>query len=180
MNQQRQNNIGLALLIALALLVVATGAVFAAGMAQSEPPDAAEKEENWPFWGPMHGRRAGWSDDAPFMSMHDAMIEAVADATGLSVEAIAARLADGERLISIALDAGLSEEDYFNLKDAVRARFLAEALESGWITEAQYQRMLERGQGKFGGRGFGGCHRFDEDNTSSWGRGSGRGRRGGW
>jgi hypothetical protein len=161
------------ILAAVALLVISTGLVFAVGLIQGGPPYWAEDNDNngGSYWMPMHGRRGGWSSEAPFPPMHEAMITAVSEATGLAVDEIEARLADGEHLLSMALDAGMTEADFFELMAETRTAFLTEALEAGWITEAQYQWMLERKEGSPYGRGYGGCHGLNEDESQTWGRG---------
>lgn len=182
MNKQNQKILGIAVLVAVAMLVIGTGVVFAAGLAQSGPGFYGEDqgENDGPYWGPMHGRRGGWSSEAPFPPMHEAIVQAVADATGLSVEDIELSLADGEHMVAIALDAGLSEEDFFALMTEVRETVLAEAFEAGLISEERYQWMLEGRQGEWEGRGYGGCHSIDGEGFSTGGRGPGRGRGGRW
>jgi hypothetical protein len=176
----KQKVFGIALLLVVAMLVVATGVVFAAGLTQAGPPATAEGEDYGPYWGPMHGRRGGWSSEAPFLPMHDAMVQAVADATTLTVDEIETRLAEGERMIDIAQDAGLSEDSFFDLMAETRESVLAEAFEAGLISEEQYQWMLERRSGSAFGPGYGGCHRYDGEGFSTEGRGPGRGSRGRW
>lgn len=171
--------LGLVVIVAAALLILSTGVVFATVLNQVGPWWLGESEGNGEYWGPMHGRRGDWSAERPFPPMHAAMIEAVADATGLTVDEIELRHAEGERLIAIALDAGMTEEAFFDLMTETRATFLAEALEAGWITPEQYRWMLERKVNPPDGLGFGGCHRFNTegDPTIRRGPGMGRGRR---
>lgn len=178
----KQNIIGLAVFVTISLLVITTGVVFAAGLNQSGPPWFAGDEDYdyGEHWGPMHGRRGNWHVDAAFPPMHAVMVEAVANATGMSVDAIEARLADGQRLFAIALDAGMDEDDYFDLMAETREAFFAEALEKGWITEERYQWMLERIEGDDFGPGYGGCHRYEAEGFSPQDRSPGRGRRGRW
>lgn len=170
----KQKRLGVVVIVVLALMVITTGIVSAAALTRFGPWWPAESEGNGDYWGPMHGRRGGWSSEGAFPPMHDVMIEAVAEATGLTVDEIDARLAAGERLVTIALDAGMTEAAFFDLMAETRAAFLAEALEAGWITEDQYQWMLERKENAFG-RGFGGCHWFDAESESTGGRGPRRG-----
>ena len=179
---KKQKIFGIAVLVVVAMLVVATGVVFAVGLTQAGPPYSVEDEgdDYGPYWGPMHGRRGGWSSETPFPPMHEDMVQAVADATGLTVEEINARVAEGERLFTIALDAGLEEEDFFEVMAETREAYLEEAFENGWISEEQYQWMLERGSDSSFGPGYGGCHRFEGDGFTTGGRGSGRGPRGRW
>lgn len=179
---KKQKVFGIAILVVVAMLVVATGVVFAAGLTQAGPPYSNENvgDNYGPYWGPMHGRRGGWSSEAPFPPMHEAMVQAVADATSLTVEEINARIAEGERLFTIALDAGMEEADFIELMTETREAFLADALENDWISEEQYQWMMERGSGSSFGPGYGGCHRFDGEYFTTGDRGPGRGRRGRW
>lgn len=171
----KQKLLGVVVIVMLALLVLSAGVVSAVELAQDGPPWLDGSENNGEYWGPMHGRRGRWSSEESFQPMHDFMVAAVAEATGLMLDEIEARLAAGERMISIALDEGLTEPEYFDLMAETRAAFLAEAVEAGWITQDQYQRMLERKQGASFGRGFGGCHWYDSDGEPSGGRGPGRG-----
>jgi len=177
----KQKVFGISLLVAVALLVVGTGAVFAAEMTQAGPPFSTENDsdDDGEFWGPMHGRRGDGAFEANFL-MHDALIQAVADATGLSVDEINTRLEDGERLVSIALETGLDEEGFFELMAEIRETVMAEALEDGLISEEQYQWMLEGRGGNPGGRGSGGCYQLNEDGTLAGERGLGRGNKGRW
>jgi hypothetical protein len=102
--------------------------------------------------------------------MHDAMVQAVADVTGFSVDEIEDRISKGERLFEIALDAGLDQATFFDLMQDTRASVLAEALESGLITEEQYQRMQDRTREDRYGRGFGGCYQLDGEGYPQDGR----------
>jgi hypothetical protein len=166
----KQKTIGMALLVTLALLVMTTGAVFAIGLTQGGPSWFAEDNDdgNNEYWGPMHGRRGTWASDEPLM--HDAMVQAVADVTGISVDEIEDRISEGERLFEIALDAGLDQVAFFDLMQETRESVLAEALESGLITEEQYQRMQNRTREDRYGRGFGGCHQLDGEGYPQDGR----------
>jgi hypothetical protein len=175
----KQKAIGISILVTVALLVITTGVVFAAGFAHGgQPFNQAERgDDSGQFWGPMHGR--GWSSEE--QPMHEAMVGAVADATGLSVEDIEDRLASGEHLSEVALDAGMDETAFFELMTETREAFLAEAIENGWLSEAHYQWMLEHMDGEAYGPGDGSCHGFDtEEDVFRGGRGHGMGRRGRW
>jgi hypothetical protein len=173
-----QKTIGMAVLVTLALLVVTTGAVFAIEFTQGGPTWSVENGDvdDGAYWGPMHGRRGGWSSDEPVM--HDAMIQVVADATGLSIDEIEARIGEGERLFEIALAAGLDQGAFFELMQSTRESVLAEALESGEISDEQFQWMQNRRSEDRYGRGFGGCHRLEGEGYPQDGRtprrGSGR------
>lgn len=166
----KQKTIGMAVLVTLALLVVTTGAVFAIGLTQGGPPwSAADEDVDYDeYWGPMHGRRGTWSPDEPLM--HDAMVQAVADVTGLSVDEIELRVSEGERLYEIALDAGMDQGVFFDLMQETRESVLAEALDAGLITAEQYQRRQDRTQEDRYGRGFGGCYQLNGEGYLQDGR----------
>ncbi len=68
-----------------------------------------------------------------------------AEALGLSLEELTARLDAGESLMSIALSMGLSAEEVQALMDDVRATAIEQALADGAITEEQAARWLEQG-----------------------------------
>jgi hypothetical protein len=160
----KQKTLGMAVLVTLALLVLTTGAVFAIGLTQGGSPwsavdDVYTNDDYGEDWGPMHGRRGTWSTDEPLM--HDAMVQALADVTGMSADEIEDRISQGERLFEIALDAGLDQAAFFELMQETRESVFAQALESGLITEEQYQWMQNRTREDRYGRGFGGCHRLD-------------------
>ncbi|MBW6466118.1 MAG: hypothetical protein K0B06_06410 [Brevefilum sp.] len=175
---KKQKTLGMAVLVTLALLVVTTGAVFAIGLAHGGSPWSAEDNDDdySEYWGPMHGRRGTWSTDEPLM--HDAMVQTLADVTGLAVDEIEDRISEGEHLLEIALDAGLDQAAFFDLMQESRESLLAEALESGLITEDQYQWMQNRRQDVRYERGFGGCHELEGEAYPQDGRmprrGSGR------
>jgi hypothetical protein len=177
----KQKNLGMAILITLALLVVTTGAVFAIGLTQGGSPWSAEDnvytdDDYGEDWGPMHGRRGTWSTDEPLM--HDAMVQAVANATGMSVDEIEDRISQGDRLFEIARDAGLDQRTFFDLMQETRESVLAQAVESGLITEEQYQQMQNRTREDRYRRGFGGCYQLEGEGYPQNGRmprrGSGR------
>ncbi|NPA06242.1 MAG: LysM peptidoglycan-binding domain-containing protein [Chloroflexi bacterium] len=68
-----------------------------------------------------------------------------AEALGLSLDELTARLEAGESLLSIALSMGLSAEEVQALMDEVRATAVEQALADGVITEEQAARLLEQG-----------------------------------
>lgn len=174
-----QKIIGITILVGVALLGVTVGVVFAAGQSHQEPPfSPAEEGEFIPYRGHMHDRWGGWSSETAYPPMHEDMIQAVADATGLTTDEIESRLDAGEHLVDIALDAGLTEEAFFDLMAETREAFLEEALENGWITEEHFAWMLEHHEDLPYGYGFGGCHqRYDQEYQPSGGGQHGRGRR---
>ena len=142
-----QNKFAMILTLTIALLSITTGFVFASGVQQGPPPFGAEGNEDVDgdgYFGPMHGGIWAQKPRGEFPPMRSALIEAVADATGLTVADLEARIEAGETLYEVALSAGMSEDAYLELRTAVREANLAEALEAGLITEERYQWMLER------------------------------------
>lgn len=179
---KKQKTFGIAILVTIALLVISTGVVFAMGLNYGGQPFYGEDTEDndGAYWGPMHGRRGGWSSGEAIPPMHDAMVQSLADETDLSVSAIEARLAQGEHLFEVAQDAGMAEDDFFELMTETREAFLSEAFESGSISEERYQWMLEHMEVDGYEPGYGGCHRFEEEGFSQGVRGPGMGRGGRW
>lgn len=167
-----------ALVVVIAVLVLTTGVVFASSLNYGGPNFSADDETpgDGGYFGPMQGRGGRWSSEAPFQPMHEAMVQAVADATGLSVEAIEGRITEGDRLFTIAVEAGLSEEEYFSMMREVREAFLAEAVASGLMSQERYQWMLEHMDGDPKGPESGGCYRYGEEESPMYGGGLRRGR----
>lgn len=164
---EKKRNIGIALLITAALLIIFTGVAFAAVAIRSRAmfyQSNVQLPSN-DFYGPM-GRYGGWSDDSDeFPPMMDAMVDAISEATGLSVDEINVRLAEGERLYTIALDAGLTEEELDALMDEVHSTYYERYQgrwnsenRSGWMFEHMQEEWEEHGFDDDNyGRPFGGC-----------------------
>jgi len=91
--------------------------------------------------------------------LHDAMIEVYADALGLSVDDLNAKLAAGETLSEIAFAAGMSVEDFTALKVDARTAAIGLAVADGTLTQEQADWILQRAGGAMrggaGGRGAG-------------------------
>jgi len=163
---KKQNIFWIAIFAAAALLVVSTGVVFAGSLMHGRSPFDPETEGFQPpfdhddSWGPMHGRGPGRGQfGMGNPAMMDEMIDVVAEQTGLTVEEIESRLADGEHLFNIASDAGLDEDAFFDLMSEVRKDYFEEAVENGWMTEEHYQWMIERLDGaEFGSTEGFPCH----------------------
>ncbi len=91
------------------------------------------------------------------------IVQAWADALGLSVEELQARLDAGENLGMIAVSLGYSPEEVWALMSEVRAAAVEQALADGVITEEQAAWLLSTGQRQMqnmgqatpGGAGFG-------------------------
>jgi uncharacterized protein YidB (DUF937 family) len=115
--------------------------------------------------------------------MREAMIDALAEATGLGVDEINQRMEDGETLHEIAESAGVEDEELATLMEEALDAALQQAVEDGELTQEQADQIKEHmeerfedgfsrmpfggmggGHGKHGGGmfgkghgGFGGC-----------------------
>lgn len=153
MNKKR--NIGIALLITAGLLTLFTGVAFAAAtihgraVAYSDAQAIAED-----YYGPMGGYGSRTDRSVDYPPMMDAMVEAIAEATGLSVEEIDARLDDGEHLYTIALDAGMTEEELDALMDEIHSAYF-EQYQSRWNSDNRSDWMWEHMQEEWEEHGFG-------------------------
>ena len=115
--------------------VIASAAVTAnVGFAQSEDPPMYPENQSFMTqrsmrW--MSERTDGWMADELGEVMHDAMIAAFADALGLDVADLEARLESGEQMIDIALTEGFSSEQVWEIMEPVREDARAAVLDSG-------------------------------------------------
>jgi hypothetical protein len=149
---------GIALIFTAVLLLAATGAVAAKSLLHGRGPISGEEEENYEdeyFWGPMHGY--GMSGDLE--SGFGLMVEALADVSELTLEEIEARINNGEHLFTIAADAGLSQEDFYQMMFDVRRSYSEGVVEQGQLSDDD-QWMFDH-MDEFQGQPFYvGCHGF--------------------
>ena len=91
---------------------------------------------------------------------HDDMIEAFAEAIGLSIEEVETRLASGETMWQIVESEGVLMEEFGEIMSQVHSDFIQQALDDGTLTQEQADFMAQRGSqhgaGGFG-QGFGDC-----------------------
>ena len=73
--------------------------------------------------------------------MHEWMLSALADATGLSIEELESRHEAGETHLEIAESLGLSAEEVQALMDSVHESVLDDAVANGWMTAEQAEWM---------------------------------------
>ena len=113
-------------------------------------------------------------------AMHDLMVSAFAGQLGITPEELQAELDAGKTMYQVALDKGLTQEQFVELKQTSRAAALDEAVAQGLLTQEQADLMKQRGSGMMGnGTGMGGnCPMLDGDETGtrSFGGGMMRGR----
>ena len=171
-----------AFVLAAAILTATTGVVAAHGIQQDGPPIDSDSESNIlgnGFWGPMNGMGWRWAEDGEAPPLRAAMIEALANETGLSEEEILSRFEAGEFFLEIALDAGLTKEDFFELRNSVRDKVFPEEF-SGWRMGHPSRQRFERSPEQAENEGyFPPCHRLEENGVPAFGNPS-RGRGRGW
>lgn len=138
---------------------IATLSLGAAGLAfaQSEsPPPVAGPEYGNEFKVGRRGyggMRAGFTsgEEGPY---HEDMIEAFAEATGLSVNEIENRLEAGETMWQIAASTGLTFDEISAILSQVRSEMVAKAVAGGTLTQEQTDLMNQHMRGRAAG-GFG-------------------------
>jgi len=145
--------IGIVLVGVLVAAFAATGLV----LAQAGAPQGTQG--NSQFGMGLHGMMANSqglarTGEGP---LHDYMVAAFADQLGLTVDEINQRLSDGEHMVDIALDQGLTLDEFRALMLDIRAQALEQAVADGVITQEQADWMSTRGGMRGGMRGsFGG------------------------
>jgi hypothetical protein len=141
------------LIIVLAVLVLGTAGY---AYAQSQQPNSGTYGLGMMGgdWGGRGGRGAqgqgfgpgmmGLDDDGDeYGPMHDYMLEGFADAFGLTVDDLEARLEAGETMYTIAESQGMTLEEFRALMIEVRTDALNQLVANGVITQAQADWMLE-------------------------------------
>jgi hypothetical protein len=109
-----------------------------------------------------------WDEDGPQDIMHDGMMDAFADALGLSVDTLEARLEAGETMADIAQSEGMSQEEFLTLMQDVRSAAIEQAVEDGLISQEQADWMLDH-MGGFGQ--YGDCPMWGEGDFQGPARG---------
>ncbi|MFO7623794.1 MAG: hypothetical protein R6V73_05535 [Anaerolineales bacterium] len=152
--------------------IVVIAAALTAGAALAQAPTPAEPGTGY---GPgMMGGRGGYGmmgqgffqdrpTDGSYGPMHEYMVDAYANAFGISSEELNSRLAAGESMWQVAESFGISPENFSALRAEVRAGALQKAVEAGLITQEQATWMNQR----MGSRGFAGgaCNGTGPDGT---------------
>ena len=152
-------------LVALMAALFLLGTFSVVGAQTQTPPDPDDETPAWPWMG--RGHHMMWDSNTQSGLLHDEILPILAEKLGLTVDEITARLEDGERMWEIADSLGYTFDDFRSLMLEAREDAIAQALESGTITEDQAEWMQERGAGMMGrqdgsGRGSG--------MMSGWGR----------
>jgi hypothetical protein len=154
--------------IVLMLLVVAALAVFTTGVAVAQTPQPVS---------PGNGRGMGFGNGAGPMGpyavtgqegpLHDYMVNAMAEALGISASDFEARQDAGKTAYQIALDLGISADQIPSLLSNARAKALDAAAADGVITQQQADWMKTRGAGM----GQGNCNGTGQPVGPGMGRG---------
>jgi hypothetical protein len=139
-------------LIVIGVVTLLVASFMAAGLAfaQSQDPPATPAPGTYCLQGRMGSTATG--------PMHDAMHDAIAEALGLTREALDERMAAGEMPWLIAQDQGLSWDEFQAIMAEARSAAIEQAVADGLLTEAQAQQMLQnhgRGGMRMGHRGGG-------------------------
>lgn len=144
--------IALVITATLLAVLVSAGYVFA----QDGAPDTPQKSADW--FGQGHGRMSGRGAGMGSMMagdglLHDAMLAVFAEKLGLPVDALEARLEQGETMAQVASAEGLSAEEFTALMTSARSQAIDQAASDGTLTQEQADWMKQRG-GRMGGRGM--------------------------
>jgi len=159
---KKHKMIGIAVLVTAVLLAISSGIVFASSLEHGTlpgGPDDRDFTREGTFSGPMHGHGWGRDSDDEYPPMMSAMVDAVAAETGLTAAEIETRIGEGEHLYTIASEAGMSEEHYFDLMTEVREAYFVDVEEEGWMGSEHFQRMHEQMEDEWEETGFGPCRR---------------------
>ncbi len=141
-------------LIALLAVVILSLGLVGFASAQTGTPEAP------PYLGYGQGMMGGYRGQDGTGILHDYMIDAFANALGLTPEELESRLAAGETLWQIALSEGYSAEEFSQLWIEARTSALEEAVADGVITQEQADWMISRMQARQAAGyhpGFGPC-----------------------
>ncbi len=162
----------IALIVAAAVGLVAAGAAFAQG---NQPPVRTSNPGgdfgHMGGYGPMMGADG---DEGP---MHDAMVEAFADALGIPADELESRHDAGESMYDIALSEGFTADEFYAIMADARSAALEAAVADGTMTQEQADWMNSRGAGHGGyGAGTGECDGSGHQAGSGMGGYGGGGR----
>ena len=153
-------------IIVVMLLVLAALAVFSTGAALAQAPQPVNPGNGGGMGngaGPM-GPYAVTGQEGP---LHEYMVNAMAEALGISTADFEARQDAGKTANQIALDLGISADKIPSLLSAAHAKALDAAATAGVITQQQADWMKSRGAGM----GQGNCNGTGQPVGSGMGRG---------
>lgn len=146
-------------------------ALGAAGLAYAQTPAPPSPGDGAGGRGGFSGM--GWRHSGGEGPLHEYMMEAFAEALGLSVEELEERRAAGETLWQIAQSQGLSQEAFAEMWQEARAAALQAAVADGVISQEQADWMIQR-MAQRQGAGFGPGSAACEGSPMGGRRGPGR------
>lgn len=111
-----------------------------------------------------------------FGYLHEEMVAIYAEALGLSVDDLNARLESGETLGQIAYSTGMTVTEFRDLAGTLREDVLNLAVQNGTITQEQADWMLQNGNGQNAGAGNGNGYGAGAGTGTGAGVGMGGGR----
>jgi len=135
------------LTIAVVAITVAALGVAGYAYAQTQTPPSpiypfGGMMGRWGGYGP--GMGGGWN--GAYAPLHQYMVNAFAEALGLTPDELQAKLEAGETMWTIAQAQGLSADEFANLMLEARTRAFNQAVADGVITQAQADWMIQRMQ----------------------------------
>jgi hypothetical protein len=130
---------------AVAIGLVVGGAAFAASRA---PDGTADGSEVFPYPSPMGGRfqaqgqggRGAFGDPG---ELHSYMLQAIADSLDLTLDDLESKLAEGQSLLEVAAEQGVTEESLPAVLEEARAKSLQAAVADGVLTQEQADWMAQ-------------------------------------
>lgn len=129
-----------AFVASLVVALVAASVVSAQGNAPTAPQAPAT---GYGRGGMMGGRGVGTEINLDSL-LHDDLMAIYADALGISVDELNARLEGGETLAEIAYAEGLTPEQFFALMSDARAQAIEQAVLDGTLTQEQADWLASR------------------------------------
>ncbi|MCJ7624794.1 MAG: hypothetical protein MUO76_14935 [Anaerolineaceae bacterium] len=126
-------------LLGTVVMVLILGVASIVYAQDEEPPVPFDSEGEGPFGRYDRGR---FRQQSPIW---DEMFELLADRLDVTVDDLSERLQNGETLLDIALEQGISEEDFKGMMDEIRDEAIDKALAEELITEEQAELMRADG-----------------------------------
>ncbi len=159
--------------IIVCVLGVATLVLGAAGLAyaQSETPPPSMNPGYGPGMMGSRGRHGGGLVNGEEGPYHELMFESFAEALGIAVDQLEARLESGEMMWQIAEAEGVSEEEIFDLMQQGRQEMVEQAVEDGILGQEQAEFMGPRWQEGGFRDGYGDCMGYGYSNKEGYHRG---------
>ena len=137
--------------LAVVIVAVVTLALGSVGVAFAQTPtQTTEIGAGWMGGRGTRGAMVGGNSVARDGILHDYMIAEYAEALGIPVADLEARLDGGETMAEIALSEGLTFEQFRTLLVDVRTQAIEQALSDGVLTQEQADWLTLRGAGQMG------------------------------